>query len=89
MKKLYTELKRNNLIYVLKMLETIRDYTLQIEVLNENKKLHQFKAYETLNPGFIRGFLNTYLEEITVEKLLMSADKLKELLFEVIQKSGF
>ncbi len=40
------ELKRNNLIYALKMLEEMREYTLIVQALNEDKKLHQFKAYE-------------------------------------------
>lgn len=38
------ELKRNNFIDALKKLEDMRDFTLIIQALNEDKKLHQFKA---------------------------------------------
>ena len=83
------ELKRNNLIYALKMLENMRDYTLIIQALNEDKKLHQFKAYETLNPSFINAYLSTYPENISVENLKVSAEKLKELFVDTLQSSIF
>jgi hypothetical protein len=85
MRKFQTELKRHNLIYALKMLEAMRDLTLQIEILNENKKLHQFKAYETLEPEFISKFLQTYPDEINEESLVESAERLKELFFAIIK----
>ncbi|MEK5530407.1 hypothetical protein BK128_17490 [Viridibacillus sp. FSL H7-0596] len=88
MRKFYTELNRHNLIYSLKMLETMRDYILQVQALNENKKLHQFKAYETLHPEFITIYLNTYPTEITVEELLISANKLKGLFYETIKQNN-
>ncbi|NBI28147.1 hypothetical protein ERL59_04140 [Chengkuizengella sp. YPA3-1-1] len=40
------------------------------------------------NLGFIRKFLATYPEEVTVEKLLISAEKLKELFFETIEQNN-
>lgn len=84
------ELKRNNLIYALKMLEDMRNYTLIVQALNEDKKLHQFKAYETLDPSLIKAYLSTYPEEITVENLMVSAEKLKRLFVDtVIQSSIF
>ena len=83
------ELKRNNLIYALKMLEDMRDYTLIVQALNEDKKLHQFKAYETLNPIFINDYLLTYPEKISIENLKVSADKLKELFVDTLQSSTF
>lgn len=82
------ELKRNNLIYALKMLENMRDYTLIVQALNENKKLHQFKAYETLNPSFIKAYLSTYPENITIENLMVSAEKLKELFANTLKQSS-
>jgi predicted nucleotidyltransferase len=88
MRKFQTELKRHNLIYAMKMLETMRDQTLQIEALNENKKLHQFKAYETLSPEFISRFLQTYPAEINEETLVEAAGRLKELFSEIIKQSG-
>lgn len=85
--KLDKELKRNNLIYALKMLETMRDYTLQFQARNENKKLHQFKAYETLNPSFIQRYLSTYPDQVTLEKMEAAAIILKELFIETVRKS--
>ncbi|WP_417900185.1 aminoglycoside 6-adenylyltransferase [Bacillus haimaensis] len=85
--KLDKELKRNNLIYALKMLETMRDCTLQVQAMNENKKLHQFKAYETLNPSFIQRYLSTYPDQITAEKVEAAAIILKELFIETVEKS--
>lgn len=81
------ELKRNNLIYALQMLETMRAYILQIQTQNENKKLHQFKAFDTLNTEFITMFLHTYPDEITVEKLSSSSDKLKEVFIKTVKNS--
>ena len=83
------ELKRNNLIYALKMLEDMRDYTLIVQALNEDKKLHQFKAYETLNPIFINAYLSTYPERISVENIKASAEKLKKLFVDTLQSSTF
>ncbi|MFT4414855.1 aminoglycoside 6-adenylyltransferase [Fredinandcohnia humi] len=81
------ELKRNNVIYALKMLEEMRDYTLIVQALNEDKKLHQFKAYETLDPAFIKAFLSTYPKEVTVENLLVSAEITKGLFSETLKQS--
>jgi hypothetical protein len=88
MRKFQTELKRQNLIYALKMLETMRDLTLQVEAMNEKKKLHQFKAYETMEPEFISDFLHTYPDEITADTLMLSADRVKELFFERMKRSN-
>lgn len=82
------ELKRNNFIYALKMLEKMRDYLLLAQAMNENKKLHQFKAYDTLDKSFIEAYLSTYPDEITVEKLTVSSKKLKELFTEIVGQSS-
>ncbi|WP_175989466.1 hypothetical protein [Bacillus sp. Marseille-Q1617] len=87
MRKFQTELKRQNFIYALKMLETMRDQTLRLQALLENKKLHQFKAYETLDSEFICKYLETYPNQINEETLLISADRLKELFFDTINRS--
>lgn len=82
-------LRRNNLIYALSMLETMRTYTLYLQAMNENKKLHQFKAYDTLEPSFIKEYLTTYPEKISVENLKDSAETLKELFINTLQRSIF
>ncbi|KAA0549926.1 hypothetical protein FZW96_00825 [Bacillus sp. BGMRC 2118] len=87
MRKFYTELKRNNLIYALKMLETSRDYILEVQGTNENKKLHQFKAYETLQPDFITKYLQTYPDKLSVDSLLNSADKVIDLFYDTVCQS--
>jgi predicted nucleotidyltransferase len=86
-RSLEKELKRNNLIYSLRMLEEMRDFTLIVQALNEDKKLHQFKAYETLNPLFIQEYLSTYPERISVENVRYAAEKLKELFTSAVGKS--
>lgn len=82
------ELRRNNFIYALKMLEMMRDYTLQIQAMNEDKKLHQFKAYETLDPQFIKAYLTTYPNELNAQHLTKSAEKLKEVFLETVKQSS-
>ncbi|MDW0116816.1 aminoglycoside 6-adenylyltransferase [Sporosarcina thermotolerans] len=81
------ELKRNNLIYALKMLERMREYVLLVQAMNESKKLHQFKAYGSLDPSFIEAYLSTYPDEVTVEKLTISATQLKELFADTVDKN--
>ncbi|WLR57255.1 aminoglycoside 6-adenylyltransferase [Mesobacillus subterraneus] len=82
------ELQRNNFIYALKKLEDMRDFTLLIQALNEDKKLHQFKAYETLNPDFIKACLSTYPREVTAESIRVSSEKLKELFVKTLKHSS-
>ncbi|RSD28748.1 aminoglycoside 6-adenylyltransferase [Mesobacillus subterraneus] len=81
------ELRRNNLIYALKMLEMMRDVVLQVQALNEGKKLHQFKAYDTLNPKFIEAYLSTYPNKIDAMNLGESTKKLKELFIKTVKQS--
>lgn len=83
------ELRRKNLIYAITMLETMRTYTLFLQAMNENKKLHQFKAYDTLDPSFIKEYLGTYPEKISIKDLEDAAEKLKELFVNVLEKSSF
>ncbi|MGY3715857.1 aminoglycoside 6-adenylyltransferase [Sutcliffiella cohnii] len=89
MRRLNIELKRNNLIYAMKIIEMLQGFILEVQALNENKKLHQFKAYDTLDPSFIKKYLQTYPNEISSEKIQESANKLKALFLEVIEKSEF
>jgi len=81
-------LRRNNLIYALSLLETMRTYTLYLQAMVENKKLHQFKAYDTLDPTFIKEYLTTYPNTISLRNLEDSSQKLKELFEKVLSKSS-
>ncbi|WP_168412968.1 aminoglycoside 6-adenylyltransferase [Bacillus salacetis] len=86
-RSLEKELMRNNLIYALKMLDEMRDFTLTVQALNEDKKLHQFKAYETLDQSFIKVYLSTYPEGMTAEHVRDSAARLKELFITTLKKN--
>ncbi|MBT2679365.1 aminoglycoside 6-adenylyltransferase [Bacillus sp. ISL-35] len=81
------ELKRNNLVYALKMLEEMRDLTLIVQALNEDKKLHQFKAYSSLDPKFIESYLSTFSGEPTVENIRSSSEKLTKLFINTVEQS--
>ncbi|WP_412967272.1 aminoglycoside 6-adenylyltransferase [Fredinandcohnia sp. 179-A 10B2 NHS] len=82
------ELKRKNLIYALKLLEEMRSDTLVVQALNENKKLHQFKAYETLHPSFIKEYLLTFPVDITAEHIKLATEKLIYLFTETVNQSS-
>lgn len=82
------ELKRNNIIYALKVLDTMRDYILHIQAMNENKKCHQFKAYETLDSSFIAKYLAAFPTMMTKEAIAESALQLKELFMKVMEDSS-
>ncbi|MED1864434.1 aminoglycoside 6-adenylyltransferase [Fictibacillus nanhaiensis] len=86
--RLDKELKRNNLVYALKMLESMRDYTLIVQALNEDKKLHQFKAYDSLKSDFLKKYLSTYPKDITGNCLVESASILKELFLDTAKQSS-
>ena len=81
-------LRRNNLIYAMGLLETMRTYILYLQAMNENKKLHQFKAYDTLETTFVNEYLKTYPESITLRNLKDSSEKLKVLFEKVLNKSS-
>ncbi len=82
-------LKRKNLIYALSTLETMRTYTLYMQAMNENKKLHQFKAYDTLDPSFIQKYLKTYPETISVESLKEITEELVILFRTALKNNSF
>ncbi|ANC77215.1 hypothetical protein ABE65_010535 [Fictibacillus phosphorivorans] len=86
--RLDKELKRHNFVYALKMLESMRDYTLIVQALNEDKKLHQFKAYDSLNSDFLKKYLSTYPQYITCDSLVESALLLKELFIHTVMRSS-
>ncbi|REB11027.1 hypothetical protein DVB69_01430 [Sporosarcina sp. BI001-red] len=82
------ELKRNNFIFALKLLDTMRDYILHVEAMNEDKKCHQFKAYETLDSVFIERYLCTFPKALTKDSIADSALQLKELFMECMEFSA-
>jgi predicted nucleotidyltransferase len=88
MRKFQTELKRRNMIYALNMLETLRQHTLHLQCMIEGKKLHQFKAYETLRPQFINKYMTTFPEQITAGQVQKAAQRLHDLFKDTIKSSN-
>lgn len=82
------ELRRNNLIYSLKLLGTLQDYVLHIQAMNEQKKCHQFKAYETLNTDFTDRYLAAFPAELTIEAITLSLQQIVILFLEVMEDSA-
>ncbi|RXK19169.1 nucleotidyltransferase domain-containing protein [Macrococcus sp. DPC7161] len=60
LRKSLIELKRNNLIGALSHTHLMKEFILEIQILKENKKLHQFKRYQDLDEGFQMKYLSTY-----------------------------
>ncbi|MCC5892934.1 aminoglycoside 6-adenylyltransferase [Exiguobacterium sp.] len=63
------ELKRDNLVYALALLETMREWTRLSQALKEERKVHQFKAYHTLNHQFINHYLRTFPSSIDANSI--------------------
>ena len=87
LKSLEKELNRNNVIYALQMLDLMREYTVLVQAMNEGKKIHQFKAYQSLNPEFIESYLETFPIGVLPNDILESALKLKELFRKTVSES--
>ena len=87
LRKLRIELNRGNYIYAIQMLETLRNHTLTLQVLNENKKLHQFKAYHTLQNEFLVKFQKSYPNKIDNIEIADAADVLTQLFQDVLIKN--
>ena len=87
MRKLRIELNRCNYIYAMQMLEILRDHTLTLQVLNENKKLHQFKAYHTLQNDFLVKFQKSYPNKMANSDISDAADALTQLFKDVLIKN--
>ncbi|MFS0821842.1 aminoglycoside 6-adenylyltransferase [Bacillus sp. 1P02SD] len=81
-------LRRKNVIYALKMLETMRAYTLLVQAMNEGKKLHQFKAYDSLEPSFITSYLSTYPEKMDPITIETSAEMVVALFEDVLKQNS-
>ena len=81
-------IKRNNYIYASLMLNEARQCVLDVQVLNEGKKVHQFNAYHTLDNDFINQVSNTFPIVLSDSSLIQSKDYLHRLYFEVVRKNG-
>ena len=88
LRKLRIEIRRGNLIFAMKMLEILRDFTLTIQVLNEQKKLHQFKAYHTLENDFIAQLMSSYPTTIDSPGIEQAAHRVTELFKSSVKKNA-
>ena len=88
LRKLRIEIRRGNLIFAMKMLEILRDFTLTIQVLNEQKKLHQFKAYHTLENDFIAQLMSSYPTTIDSPGIEQAAYRVTELFKSSVKKNA-
>lgn len=87
LRKLQVELQRGNAIFAMKMLEVLREFTLTVQILNEQKKLHQFKAYHTLEEDFVNLLKKSYPSTIESSDIMEAAQFVTQLFKSVIQKN--
>ena len=80
-------IKRNNLIYAYSILNDARMIVMNLQGLNEGKKMHQFKAYNELDEKFNEKILKTIPTKIQLEELEKCKDNLLKLFYETICKS--
>ena len=80
-------IKRNNLIYAYSILNDARRIVMNLQGLNEGKKMHQFKAYNELDEKFNEKILKTIPTKIQLEELEKCKDNLLKLFYETICKS--
>ena len=66
------------------MLDILRDTTLNLQILNENKKLHQFKAYHTLEKEFINELEKSYPKSTDQTEILRAVRAITQLFKRVI-----
>jgi len=60
---------RKNFIYAEMVLNEARQKLMLAEAAAEGRKLHQFKAYDTLNAAFLAAVRETYPRDLTAEEL--------------------
>lgn len=80
-------IKRNDLIYAYSLLNDARVIVMNLEGLNEGKKMHEFKAYNKLNQKFKDKILKTIPFNIQLDELERCKNNLLELFYQTINKS--
>ena len=85
----YTEvaLLRKNFIFAEISLGNARQLLLTVEAFIEGKKLHQFKAYNTLSEDFIKKLKESYPKNLTFEELSIAKENLLALYLETVKNS--
>ena len=70
-------------------LNNARQLLLSIETVAEGKKLHQFKAYNTLAQTFLNRLEETYPRSRTYEDMHTAKEKLLALYLEAVKDSEY
>lgn len=86
-RKFKIAIKRTNYIYAYQLLSDARLIVMKIEGLNENKKIHEFKAYNELENSFLEKVNQTIPNDLNIDTLEVCEEVLLQLFFEVISKS--
>ena len=69
LRKVEIAICRKNFIYAEMVLNEARQKLMLAEAAAEGRKLHQFKAYDTLNAAFLAAVRETYPRDLTAEEL--------------------
>lgn len=79
---------RNNCIYADVCLSEARQMLLLVEALVEGKKVHQFKAYNTLNQAFLSAVEKTYPKQRTQAEIKKAKDRLLDIYLHTIEHNN-
>lgn len=80
-------LLRKNYIFAEIALGNARRFLLSVETVAEGKKLHQFKAYDTLSEDFIKKLKETYPKNLSFEEINFAKNKMLSLYLEIVKNS--
>ena len=79
---------RGNFIYAEMTLSDARQMLLRMEAAAERKKIHEFKAYHTLDKDFLRDLEATYPRELSQTALTRAKDALLSLYVRTVERNG-
>ena len=82
-------LLREQFIFADIALNNARQLLLAVETVAEGKKLHQFKAYNSLSQTFLNRLEGTYPRSRTYEDMHTAKEKLLALYLETVSNIGF
>ena len=78
---------RGNYIYAEMTLSDARQMLLRMEAAAEGKKIHEFKAYHTLNRDFLRNLQETYPNALSRTVLTDAKDALLSLYIRTVERN--
>ena len=82
-------LLREQFIFADIALNNARQLLLAVETVAEGKKLHQFKAYNSLSQTFLNSLEETYPRSRTYEDMYTAKEKLLALYLEIVKDSEY